>query len=52
MVTRLLIYRNGQGETFFRLTPTEGRTSAYHVEADDAGHLDRWLAQNGFAPIA
>ncbi len=52
MVTRLLIYRNGQGETFFRLSPTEGRTSTYQVEADDAGDLDRWLAQNGFAPIA
>ncbi len=52
MVTRLLIYRNGQGEVFYRLSPTEGRTGAYRVEAGDAPGLDRWLAQNGFAPVA
>lgn len=51
MVTQLSIYRRGQGELFYRLSPTEGRTSAYRVEAVNAEELDRWLAMNGFVPV-
>lgn len=51
MVTQLSIYRRGQGELFYRLSPTAGRTNAYRVEAVSADELDRWLAMNGFVPV-
>lgn len=51
VVTRLLIYRNGNGEVFYRLSPTRGRTSIYQLEAAAAEDLDRWLATNGYAPV-
>lgn len=51
VVTRLLVYRNGEGEVFYRLSPTRGRTSIYQLEAAEASDLDRWLRNNGYAPV-
>ncbi len=51
VVTKLLVYRNGHGEVFYRLSPTRGRTSIYQLEAAEAEDLDRWLNRNGFAPF-
>ena len=51
MVTQLSIYRSGQGELFYRLSPTAGRTSTFKVEATSAQELDHWLAINGFVPV-
>lgn len=52
MVTELSIYRNDRGELFFRLSPTQGRTGSYRVEAESEHHLERWLMANGFRPVA
>lgn len=52
MVTSLNVYRNAEGERFYRLSPTSGRTASYRVEAASAEALDRWLAINGFVPLA
>jgi hypothetical protein len=51
MVTQLSIYRRGQGELFYRLSPTAGRTSTFRVEAVSADELDRWLAMNGYVAV-
>jgi len=51
VVTRVMVYRNGQGEVFYRLSPTRGRTNIYQLEAAEAADLDRWLQGNGYAPI-
>jgi hypothetical protein len=48
MVTELAFYRNSRGETFYRTSPTCGRTGSYHVEAESRAHLERWLKANGF----
>lgn len=52
MVVSLLVYRNHQGERFYRLSPTRGQTDTYQVEATSPVELDRWLADNGFALLA
>lgn len=51
MVTELSIYRAGNGEPFFRTSPTVGRTSSYRVEAESVAALERWLRANGYRPV-
>jgi hypothetical protein len=51
VITRVLVYRNDQGEVFYRLSPTRGRTSVYQLEAAEAADLDRWLLGNGYAQV-
>lgn len=51
MVTELAFYRNSRGETFYRLSPTRGRTGSYQVEAESRADLERWLKANGFRRV-
>ena len=51
MVTELSIYRNADGEPFFRTAPTAGRTGSYRVEAESVAALERWLRANGYRPV-
>ncbi len=43
------IYRNADGEVFFRTSGRTGRTRHFRVEAETSAHLESWLESNGFS---
>ncbi len=48
MVAMLSVYKSLDGQVFFRVTATSGRTLQYKIAAETKEQLERWLRVNGF----
>ena len=48
MVAMLSVYRSLDGQVFFRVTATSGRTLQYRIAAETKEQMERWLKVNGF----
>lgn len=51
LLTTAQVYRGRQGQSFFRLSPTRGRTKTFVVVSESEIELDEWLKINGYERV-
>ncbi len=51
LMTTAQIYRGRNGQSFFRLSPTRGRTKTFVVVSESEDELDQWLTINGYERV-
>ncbi len=51
LMTTAQVYRGRNGQSFFRLSATRGRTKTYVVISESELELDEWLKVNGFERV-